>query len=98
MKEKTRITALMRQRGITFEMIGEALGCSKQAVHQMVQTDNPRLDNLERIAKAIGVPTYQLLIDPDEVVEADGSHFAIDCPHCHTSLDAVIPVTVKCKK
>lgn len=85
----------MRQRGYTQEMIAEALGITKQAVNLSLSSDNPRMESLERIARLLDVPLYQLFVDPDDLVRADGPSVAIECPHCGAKLEAVLPVSIK---
>ena len=84
----------MRQRGYTQEMIASELGITKQAVNLCLSSENPRMDSLERIARLLGVPMYELFVKPDELCAPKGPEVAIDCPHCGAHLKAVMPVSV----
>lgn len=85
----------MRQHGYTQEMVAERLGITKQAVNLTLSSDNPRMESLERIARLLNVPMYELFVNPDEVARAEGPAVPLDCPHCGTRLEAVLPVSVR---
>lgn len=93
--KKTRIQEVMRQRGFTQDMLGNALGITKQAVNAAISAPNPKLSTLESIARVLGVPTYELFVDPAELEQSDGPSVAIACPHCGAPLEAVLPVVVR---
>lgn len=92
--EKTRIRELMRQRGYTQEMVAEALGITKQAVNLCISSGNPRMESLERIARLLNVPMYELFVRPEDLCTPSGPEVDIDCPHCGAHLKAVIPITI----
>lgn len=87
----------MRQHGYTQEMVADALGITKQAVNLTLSSENPRMESLDRIARLLGVPLYQLFVDPDELAQAEGPSVDIECPHCGARLEAVMPVSVQSK-
>lgn len=93
--KKTRLSELMRQRGYTQEMIATELGITKQAVNLTISSANPRLESLERIARLLKVPLFELFVNPDDLVRAEGPTVPIECPHCGATLDAVLPVSVR---
>lgn len=85
----------MKQQGFTQEMVAERLGITKQAVNLTISSDNPRLESLARIARLLNVPLYQLFVNPDDILQAEGPSVPVQCPHCGTSLDIVLPVSIK---
>jgi transcriptional regulator with XRE-family HTH domain len=56
---------LAKKRGLTYQQIGEAMGCppesSRQSVSQFLNSKNPTVKMLIRFAKAIGVEPRDLL-------------------------------------
>lgn len=90
-----RILELMRQHGITQDMLAQQLGVTKQAVNNIIKKDNPNLSTVERIAVAIGVPVYELFVDPKSLVHCEGPAIDVDCPHCGAQLHVSVPVEVK---
>lgn len=85
----------MRQHGITQDMMATELGVTKQAVNNILKSDNPKLSTLERMAMVIGVPVYELFLDPREIVRCEGPAIDVDCPHCGAQLHVSVPVEVK---
>ena len=60
----TRIKEVMTSKGFTNVSLGEKMGVSKQAVGQMLKAESLTTASLEKIAVALGVPIWQLLLRP----------------------------------
>lgn len=90
-----RIQELMRQHGITQDMMATELGVTKQAVNNILKSDNPKLSTIERMAMVVGVPVYELFVDPKSLVRCEGPAIDVDCPHCGAQLHVSVPVEVK---
>ena len=61
----SNVYRLRKDRGLTQEQLAEAVGVRQPRIAEVERGDsNPRLDTLEKLAFALGVPTFALL-DPD---------------------------------
>lgn len=69
--------------------LAERLGISSIGLQQIMKTEKPKLDTAERLAKAIGVPVWMILLEDEEIDEIRNVS-AIDgdmrCPCCGTPL------------
>lgn len=87
---------LLKERGLTYEQFGRITGLSLNRVRQIVAPDaNLTISTLRKIADALGVPVWRLLVTPDEVKEWENSRtetqsvpdYVSRCPHCRKPLD-----------
>lgn len=87
---------LLKEKGLTYEQFGRITGLSLNRVRQIVAPDaNLTISTLRKIAGALGVPVWRLLVTPDEVKEWENSRtetqsvpdYVPRCPHCHKPLD-----------
>lgn len=63
-----RIEEILNQKGIKKTQFAEMMNTTKQNVNAMFR--NPTLSRLEDIADVLGVPVWQLLVSPEEVMNA----------------------------
>ena len=62
-----RLTALRKQRGLTQESLGEAIGITKTQIYRYESgTSQPTLDVIKRLAVALSVTTDELIFEPSE--------------------------------
>lgn len=61
-----RIEDVLRQKGISKTEFAKLLGISKQAVTNVLN-GNPTKARLEEMAQLLGVPTWQLFVDPEDI-------------------------------
>lgn len=73
-----RIRDIIEQQGITSKEVADKIGISVSALNQNI-SGNPSVKVLEKIATALGVPTWQLFASPEEVAGGKGDFV---CPHC----------------
>lgn len=57
----------MESKGLTNTTLSTRMGVTKQAVGQMVKAESLTTATLDKIADALGVPTWQLIASPKEV-------------------------------
>ena len=80
-----RIKELIKEKGFTQKDFAEKLGMTTQGLTQ-IMVGKPSLTTMEKIASALGVEVWELLISRDEVVSAEATHQqennGIICPHC----------------
>lgn len=62
-----RIKDILKQRGLSQQALADKLEVSISCVRQTLNSPSVRLSNLERMAKALDVPTWHLLADPKVV-------------------------------
>lgn len=61
----SNVYRLRKDRGLTQEQLAEAVGVRQPRIAEVERGDsNPRLETLEKLAGALGVPAFALL-DPD---------------------------------
>lgn len=88
MSMNIRIKEIMQQKGINNVVLADKLGISKQAVGKMINAESLTTASLEKIASALDVPVWQLLISPDDVtidkdefcafIRRSGVHYTAD--------------------
>lgn len=66
-----RIKELLALKGMRQQDLADAMGVSLSAVKQMVNADSLTTATVEKIAKAIGVPVWQIFASPQEVAADD---------------------------
>lgn len=68
-----RIESILKEKGIKKIRFAEMMDINKQNVNQLFR--NPTINTLEKIAKVLDVPVWQLLVSPDEVSDAPAPSF-----------------------
>ena len=74
-----RIKEIMESKGFTNTNLSQKMGVTKQAVGQMIKAESLTTATLDKIADALGVPTWQLIASHKEVgtdIEEDKGGFA----------------------
>ena len=88
MQHRTR--EILKKLGVKQVELAEKLGMTTVGMNQLMRTDQPKIETLAKIAKAINVPVWQLYLTDEEIEEvvalhskeqAKQSNVAI-CPHC----------------
>lgn len=75
-----RIKDIIKEKGITQQILADRMGVSLSAVRQMVGAQSLTTSTLEKIATALDVPMWQLFASPGEVAkEITGGD---RCPYC----------------
>lgn len=75
-----RIKEVLKEKGCTQQILADRMNVSLSAVKQMVSAESLTTSTLEKIAKALDVPLWQLFASPSEVTNEHGN--VITCPHC----------------
>ena len=70
-----RIKDIMAAKGFTNTSLADKLGVTKQAVGKMVKAESLTLITLQKIADALGVPIWQMLVSEDDIIKKE-SDFA----------------------
>ena len=74
-----RIKEIMTSKGFTNTTLSDKMGVTKQAVGQMVKAESLTTATLEKLAIALEVPVWHLLVSPEEVkldIEESRNDFA----------------------
>ena len=75
-----RIKEVIKENGYSLREFAEKLGMSTVGLAQIV-AGKPSYTTLEKIADALGVEIWELLVSKDEIVgKKDG--LSLTCPHC----------------
>lgn len=61
-----RIEDVLKQKDISKTEFAKMLGISKQAITNILN-GNPTKARLEEMAQLLGVPTWQLFVDPEDI-------------------------------
>lgn len=61
-----RLEEILKQKGITKTAFAKMLGITKQSVPNIIN-GNPTKARLEEMATLLGVPTWQLFVDPEDI-------------------------------
>lgn len=80
-----RIKEVLKEKGLTQQDLADKMGVSLSAVKQMVNADSLTTATLEKMATAIDVPMWHLIVSPDELrnnQQIDTNGVTISCPHC----------------
>lgn len=81
---------IFKAHGKSKAEIARAMGKTPQALEGIISNGNPKLDNLELMAKALGVTLSEFFACEEEQKDKG---IAITCPHCGGRID--VEVTVK---
>lgn len=80
-----RIKEVIKEKGYTQKEFAEKLGMSTVGLAQII-AGKPSYTTLEKIAGALGVEIWELLVSKDEIVgKEDGGSFK--CPHCGKNIN-----------
>ena len=67
MQNRTR--EILKKVGVKQVELAEKLGMTTVGINQLMRTDQPKIETLEKIAKTIGVPVWQLYLTDEEIEE-----------------------------
>lgn len=76
-----RIKEVLKEKGLTQQMLADRMNVSLSAVKQMVSAESLTTSTLEKIATALNVPMWQLFASQDEVSPKKDA-LTINCPNC----------------
>ena len=62
-----RIKEVLKEKGITQQVLAEKLGVSYQSIKQTLNAPSVTTSTLEKIAVVLDVPIWQLFVSPEEV-------------------------------
>lgn len=94
-----KIKEVLKEKGLTITQLSEVMGINRVNLSNMIN-GNPTAETLEKIADALGVPVWRLLVSPDEVtgreltalVEHENNYY-----HAHT-VDELSAIVEELKK
>lgn len=69
-----RLEEILKQKDITKTDFAKMLGITKQSIPNILN-GNPTKARLEEIAKLLGVPTWQLFVDPEDIYNDCTPHY-----------------------
>lgn len=75
-----RIKELIKEKGYTQQEFANKLEMTRVGLSQLIN-GKPSYPTLEKIAKALDVPMWQLFASPEEVHPKKDS-LSLTCPHC----------------
>ena len=61
-----RIKEIIKEKGLTINELADKLEVSRQALSKQIQ-GRMLVETADRIASALGVPTWQLFVDPEDI-------------------------------
>lgn len=81
------IEALLKEKGLTKTAFSDLLGIKKQNLNGLMK--NPTLETIKKFASVLGVETWQLFANPEEIHQKkDG--ISLTCPHCGKDINLKI--------
>lgn len=81
------IEALLKEKGLTKTAFSDLLGIKKQNLNGLMK--NPTLETIKKFASVLGVETWQLFANPEEIHhKKDG--ISLTCPHCGKEINLKI--------
>ena len=80
-----RIKEVIKEKGYTQKEFAEKLGMSTVGLAQIVAA-KPSYTTLEKIADALDVEIWELLVSKDEIV-GKKDDLSLTCPHCGKSIN-----------
>lgn len=87
MKNRTR--EILKKLGIKQVELADKLSMTTVGMNQLMRTEQPKIETLEKIAHAIGVPVWQLYLSDEEIAEVVALHKkehseqnTAVCPYC----------------
>lgn len=75
-----RIKELIKEKGYTQQEFADKLEMTRVGLSQLIN-GKPSYPTLEKIAKALDVPMWQLFASPEEV-RPKSDALTLTCPHC----------------
>ncbi len=78
-----RIKELIKEKGYTQKEFAEKLGISTVGLAQII-AGKPSYTTMEKIASALGVEVWELLVSKEEITNKDEVSFV--CPRCGKSI------------
>ena len=91
-----RIKDILDERHITQVQLAENMGVTASAVKQYLNADSLSTSTLQKIAKYLDVPLWQLFISPQDIIEEAKDLFSLQdeskstiiiCPHCKKEIE-----------
>ena len=66
-----RTREIIEQLNLKKVDIAEKLGITPVGLNQLLNTEKPKLETLEKLSKADGVPVWKLILSDDEIKEVN---------------------------
>ncbi len=77
-----RIKEVIKEKGLTQKELADKLGMTTVGLSQIL-SGKPSYTTLEKIASALGVKIWELLVSKEEIIgEQEGKSPTIICPNC----------------
>ena len=80
-----RIKELIKEKGYTQKEFAEKLGMTTVGLAQII-AGKPSYTTLEKIADALSVEVWELLVSKDEILVKTDTVF-LTCPHCGKNIN-----------
>mgnify|MGYP001100074918 CR=1 FL=1 len=93
---KLRVTEITKQQGLTLKDLADKINVSRQSLANTLLKGNPTIETLSKIATALEVPIWQLLVSPEEV-QLPSNTLSVKCPHCGNEFPVSVNVELKPK-
>lgn len=91
---KLRVTEITKQQGLTLKDLADKINVSRQSLANTLLKGNPTIETLSKIATALEVPIWQLLVSPEEV-QLPSNTLSVKCPHCGNEFPVSVNVELK---
>ena len=86
-----RIKELIKEKGFTQKEFAEKLGMTTVGLSQIL-AGKPSYTTMEKIASALGVEIWELLVSRDEIIGEYHSGNTITCPRCGEKIPVEVNV------
>ena len=86
-----RIKELIKEKGFTQKEFAEKLGMTTVGLSQIL-AGKPSYTTMEKIASALGVEIWELLVSRDEIIGEYYSGNIITCPRCGEKIPVEVNV------
>lgn len=86
-----RIKELIKEKGFTQKEFAEKLGMTTVGLSQIL-AGKPSYTTMEKIASALGVEIWELLVSRDEIIGEYHSGNTIICPRCGEKIPVEVNV------
>lgn len=88
---KNRAREIINELNLRQNEIANKIDMTPVGLNQLLNVDMPKIDTLEKIAKAIGVPVWRLCLTDDEIREIRNMDYpesepSFNCPNCGARL------------
>lgn len=82
--KQMRIKEILKEKGMTQQDLADAItpSVSLSAVKQMVNASSLTTETLNKIAKALNVPIWELFASREEILGDTANISTAVCPHC----------------